>query len=148
MLNENKAVHKRFEQEKLKNEAMQSQMNEKDLKLNKLHGVLNIANKTLKHKEANIKQLQEKVEEQKALLFEYSGVQIKKPDQGGVPAGHKELLNFKMNGKFSCMKVSEVKDDDASKIDYEDDVLARELADDAEIMEDEVNQEILRANEL
>lgn len=57
LVNENKAVHKRFEQEKMKGETLQVQLNERELKLNKLHGVLNIANKTLKHKEASIKEL-------------------------------------------------------------------------------------------
>lgn len=82
--------------------------------------------------------------------MEYSGVQIKKTGQNNssnvIALGHQELLNFR-NDNALPVKAQKVKQDEV-KIDMEDDVMARELEEDGEIMDDEVNQEIMKTYEL
>ena len=142
-----KAVQRKLETEKGRADLLQTRVCEKDLELQKSKDILNVANKNLKLKDAEIKRLQESNCEKENLLKAYASIpgdlsnlskSIKQENQ------HNQHMMLTSHLAYQMMLAHTHVKQDADENGEED---MEDVEQDGEIIDDENNMEQVKHNE-
>ena len=140
-----KGMTKRFNDEKQKAENFMNRFNEKELELQRAKEVLNGANKQLKQKDADMKSLEEKLKENQELLSQATGV------KGSVQTSHlvpmPNMKNEMISNELQQL-LQQVKQDYSTSMTNEQMNEDDDEDMDGEILDEEINPELIRLNEI
>ena len=139
-----KAMTKKFNDEKQKAENFMNRFNEKELELQKAKEVLNGANKQLKQKDADMKALEERLKENQDLLRQATGVKgpVQPTNLVPLPNMKNEMISNELQQLLQQVKQDYSTNMSNEQMNDEDEDI------DGEILDEEVNPELIRLNEI